>query len=41
MLDEGCKAAKGHPSNDHEANVDVNVEHRRDTVQDELTQDAS
>lgn len=41
MPDEGCKAAKGHPSDDHEANVDVNVEHWRDTMQDELTQDAA
>lgn len=34
MLDEGRKAAEGHPCENHEAYVDVNVEHRGDTVQD-------
>lgn len=41
MLDEGRKAAEGHPSEDHEAYVDVNVEHWGDAVQDQLTQDAT
>lgn len=39
VLDEGCKAAECHPSEDHKAYVDVNVEHGGDGVQDKLTQD--
>lgn len=34
VLDEGCKAAEGHPGEDHDADVDVNVEHWPNSVQD-------
>lgn len=37
VLDKDCKAAKGHPSEDHETYIDVNVQHRGDAVQDDLT----
>ncbi len=40
VLNEGCKAGEGHPSEDHETYVDVNVEHWGDAVQDQLTQGA-
>lgn len=39
VLDEGCKAAEGDPSEDQEAYVDVYVKNGGDAVQDELTQD--
>lgn len=36
VLDEGCKAAEGHPGEDYDADVDVNVnvEHWHNSVQD-------
>lgn len=41
MLDEDSKAAEGQPGEDHDAYVDVNVEHWSDSVQDELTQETT
>lgn len=34
VLDEGSKATECHPGHDHEADVDVDVEHWGDSMQD-------